>query len=228
MTDDPHRPDRPDRPDIGDAPTVSPSAVPTVGLGSGASPPLPESIGRYQILGLLGEGGMGVVYEAEQPHPKRRVALKVIRGGAFVDETRLRLFQREADTLARLEHPNIAAIYESGRTEDGQHFFAMELVRGDTLSRHLRSRPEVVTPKELRRRLGTAPKGMSILGPATAPFERLRGQWRAHLLIRSDRQNEHAAGRIRQLLTTTLPQRWLEGRHKGVRIKIDMDPISLL
>ena len=117
-----------DTPDPSDAPTVVPSGLPTVDVGarSSAGHPLPDRIGRYQILGVLGEGGMGVVYEAEQPHPKRRVALKVIRGGAFVDEARLRMFQREADTLARLEHPNIAAIYESGRTDDGQHFFAME------------------------------------------------------------------------------------------------------
>lgn len=100
---------------------------------SSRSARIPDAIGSYRIVGKLGEGGMGVVYEAEQASPRRRVALKVIRGGAFVDDVRLRLFQREAETLARLEHPNIGAIYESGRTEDGQHYFAMELVRGKTL-----------------------------------------------------------------------------------------------
>ena len=49
MTDETHRPDRPDRPDIGDAPTVSPSAVPTAGLGGGAAPPLPDRIGGYLL-----------------------------------------------------------------------------------------------------------------------------------------------------------------------------------
>ena len=67
---------------------------------------------------------MGVVYEAEQNNPRRRVAVKVVRGGQFVDESRVKLFQREADTLARLKHPNIAGIYEAGRTDGGQHFFA--------------------------------------------------------------------------------------------------------
>jgi len=85
---------------------------------------LPRSIGHYRILRKLGEGGMGIVYEAEQQNPRRRVALKVIRGGRFVDDATIRMFRREAETLARLRHPNIGAIYESGRTEEGQHFFA--------------------------------------------------------------------------------------------------------
>jgi serine/threonine protein kinase len=105
---------------------------------------VPAEIGRYRILRKLGAGGMGVVYEAEQQSPQRRVALKVVSGGGFVDESRVRLFQREAETLARLKHPNIAAIYESGRTEDGQHFFAMELVSGETLDAYLKTRPERV------------------------------------------------------------------------------------
>jgi serine/threonine-protein kinase len=113
----------------------------------------PESIGGYRILGKLGEGGMGVVYEAEQPHPRRRVALKVVRGGAYIDSQFLRMFQREAETLARLKHPNIAAIYEAGSTDDGQHFFAMELVQGRTLRKYLAERPRTVSPAELEQRL---------------------------------------------------------------------------
>ncbi len=115
--------------------------------------PIPESVGQYRILGKLGEGGMGVVYEAQQEHPKRKVAIKVVRGGQFVDEHHVRMFQREADTLARLKHSNIGGIYESGRTEDGQHFFAMELVRGDTLDGYLKKRSTNLTPQELRLRL---------------------------------------------------------------------------
>jgi serine/threonine protein kinase len=84
---------------------------------------------------------MGVVYEAEQQHPKRPVALKVIRGDRYLDDTAVKLFQREAQVLARLKHPAIAAIYESGRTEDGEHFFAMELIRGQTLADWLDGRP---------------------------------------------------------------------------------------
>ncbi|HMB70655.1 MAG TPA: serine/threonine-protein kinase, partial [bacterium] len=103
------------------------------GAGAGPSGELPAEIGGYVIRGRLGEGGMGIVFAAEQRSPPRPVALKVIRGGSFADELSVRLFQREAETLARLRHPNIAAIYESGTTTEGRHFFAMELVRGDTL-----------------------------------------------------------------------------------------------
>ena len=114
---------------------------------------LPHSIGQYEILGKLGEGGMGVVYEAQQNNPKRRVALKVVRGGQFVSDSAVRMFQREADTLARLEHPNIGAIYESGRTEDGQHFFAMELVRGQTLAEFLAKTEGRLSNDQIARRL---------------------------------------------------------------------------
>jgi len=109
-----------------------------VGLDLPPGQALPREIGGFTILGKLGEGGMGIVFEAEQPGLHRHVALKVVRGGQFVDENYLRMFRRESETLARLVHPNIAAIYEAGRTEDGQHFFTMELVLGETLSVHAR------------------------------------------------------------------------------------------
>ena len=96
---------------------------------------------------------MGVVYEAEQQEPRRIVALKVIRGGAAVEEAHIRMFQREVETLARLKHPDIGAIYESGRTPDGLHWFAMELVHGPDLGAFLAGRPKTVTPEELRLRL---------------------------------------------------------------------------
>jgi tetratricopeptide (TPR) repeat protein len=83
---------------------------------------------------------MGIVYEAEQQTPRRPVAIKVIRGGQHVDEYRARLFQREAQTLGRLRHPAIAAIYEAGRTDDGQHFFVMELVHGLPLNEYIGDR----------------------------------------------------------------------------------------
>ncbi len=112
-------------------------------------------IGDYRIIREIGSGGMGIVYEAEQQHPKRLVALKVIRGGRFVDEQRIKLFEREAQALARLKHPGIAAIYESGRTPDGQHFFAMELVRGQTLKSYLEKASTIgpLTLPQLRERL---------------------------------------------------------------------------
>jgi serine/threonine protein kinase/WD40 repeat protein len=113
----------------------------------------PAFIGAYRVLGPLGEGGMAVVFEAEQQRPRRHVALKVVRGDIFLDEQQLRMFQREVEALARLKHPSIAAIYESGRTPGGRPFFAMELVRGETLHAYLQSRPRPDTRAELRHRL---------------------------------------------------------------------------
>ncbi len=113
------------------------------------------TIGNYRIIRKLGSGGMGIVYEAEQQHPKRLVALKVIKGGRLVDDSHIKLFEREAQALARLKHTGIAAIYESGRTPEGQHFFAMELVRGETLKEYLEKSGSSgsLTPLQLRERL---------------------------------------------------------------------------
>ncbi|MEC9372795.1 MAG: serine/threonine-protein kinase, partial [Planctomycetota bacterium] len=86
---------------------------------------------------ILGEGGMGVVYLAEQSHPRRLVALKVIRAG-LAGPRLLRRFEYEAQLLARLEHPGVARIYEAGAIDIGaglQPFFAMEYVEGLPLDR---------------------------------------------------------------------------------------------
>jgi serine/threonine protein kinase/lipopolysaccharide biosynthesis regulator YciM len=121
--------------------TTDDTQFPTLGFADSPSEAaLPPEIGGFRIHSVLGRGGMGVVYEAEQSDPQRRVALKVIRGGRLVDDLQLRLFRREAQTLARLIHPNIAALYEAGRTDDGQHFFTMELVRGRPLDEYVRER----------------------------------------------------------------------------------------
>jgi tetratricopeptide (TPR) repeat protein len=96
---------------------------------------LPAIIGRYRILRLLGEGGMGAVYEAEQEHPRRTVALKVIKPGLTNPEL-LRRFARESQALGRLQHPGIAQIYEGGAANTGfgpQPWFAMECIRGQSL-----------------------------------------------------------------------------------------------
>jgi non-specific serine/threonine protein kinase/serine/threonine-protein kinase len=92
----------------------------------------PSVIGRYQIIGLIGEGGMGLVYEAEQEHPRRTVALKIIRPGMASPEL-LRRFELESQALGRLQHPGIAQIYEAGTADTGfgpQPYFAMEFIDG--------------------------------------------------------------------------------------------------
>jgi len=95
--------------------------------------PLPSRIGRYAILRVLGEGGMGTVYAAEQENPKRAVALKVIRTNSLSPEL-LRRFTHESQVLGRLQHPGIAQIYEAGiaKNELGHDvpFFAMEFIQG--------------------------------------------------------------------------------------------------
>lgn len=103
--------------------------------------PLPDHFGDYRVISLLGEGGMGAVYEAEQLHPRRLVALKVIRPGLASGEL-LRRFEHEAIVLARLQHPGIAQIHEAGTFDvpggggRKQPFFAMELVRGTPLTQY--------------------------------------------------------------------------------------------
>ncbi|HEY1810571.1 MAG TPA: serine/threonine-protein kinase [Acidobacteriaceae bacterium] len=96
---------------------------------------MPSVVGRYRIVCLLGEGGMGAVYEAEQGFPHRTVALKVIRAG-YADTQMLRRFETETQALGRLQHPGIAQIYDAGTAETPygrQPYIAMELVRGRTL-----------------------------------------------------------------------------------------------
>ena len=102
------------------------------------TPSHPASVGRYRIIRLLGEGGMGTVYEAEQEEPRRVVALKVIKLGLATPD-RLRRFRRESQALARLQHPGIAQIYESSTADAGfgpQPFFAMEFIRGLPLKKY--------------------------------------------------------------------------------------------
>src|SRR5271170_4428462 len=104
------------------------------GVGGGGAR-LPETIGHYRILRLVGEGGMGSVYLAEQENPHGIVALKVIKPG-FANAEMLRRFEQEAHALGRLQHPGIAQIYEAGTADTGfgpQPYFAMEFVAGLTL-----------------------------------------------------------------------------------------------
>jgi serine/threonine protein kinase len=104
--------------------------------------PLPERIGSYKILGVLGQGGMGVVYLAEQEKPRRQVALKVIRPEK-VSPAMLRRFEYEGELLARLQHPGIAQIFEAGMapSEQGrQPFFAMEYIKGQSLLAYARAK----------------------------------------------------------------------------------------
>ncbi len=128
------------------------SAAPRPGPTSPSGAALLQ-LGRYRILRVIGEGGMGTVYEAEQDKPRRTVALKVIKPG-FATASLLRRFEQESQVLGRLQHPGIAQIYDAGTADAGhglQPYFAMELVRGQMLDEHaarqklnLRQRLELV------------------------------------------------------------------------------------
>ena len=97
---------------------------------AGGEPRQPERIGLYRILEVLGEGGMGTVYKAEQKQPVRRlVAIKVIKLGMDSKDVLAR-FELERRALAAMSHSNIAKVLEAGTTEHGQPYFVMELVEG--------------------------------------------------------------------------------------------------
>jgi serine/threonine protein kinase len=86
--------------------------------------------GRYHAMGVLGEGGMGIVYLAEQREPiRRRVALKVLKYGDAGSSVAAR-FESESQALALMDHPNIAQVYDAGVTPEGRPYFAMEYVPG--------------------------------------------------------------------------------------------------
>jgi eukaryotic-like serine/threonine-protein kinase len=109
-----------------DAPASAAAGIPQPN-GSAAAP---KSGGDYRLVKKLGEGGMGQVWLAEQTAPVRRqVALKLIRAGMF-DDALLQRFQSERQSLAIMDHPTIAKIFDAGTTPDGQPYFVMEYVPG--------------------------------------------------------------------------------------------------
>jgi len=101
---------------------------------------LPQVPG-YELLSVLGRGGMGVVYLARQTRLKRLVALKMIRGSESADDRELARFRIEGEAIAKLQHPGIVQIYEVG-DHDGQPFFSLEYVSGGSLDKKLAHTPQ--------------------------------------------------------------------------------------
>lgn len=112
-----------------------------------------DTVAGYRLIRVLGKGAMGVVWEAEEECSKNRVALKVMRQDHEVDENHRRMFRRETEALARLDHPTIAGIFASDHTKQGHEFFAMEMVLGETLDQWLLGRPKTYDAPELELRL---------------------------------------------------------------------------
>ncbi|RNC81665.1 MAG: serine/threonine protein kinase [Phycisphaera sp.] len=112
----------------------------------------PDQVGNYSLIRRLGQGGMGVVYEARQRSPERTVALKLLKPGLASPEL-IRRFEFETKALGRLQHPGIAHIYEAGVSESvmgPRPYFAMELVEGISLSEWVRKeQPDVRQTLEL-------------------------------------------------------------------------------
>lgn len=112
-----------------------------IGSDSGVWPPqLPYSIGDYELLEQVGQGGMGVVFRARQVNLGREVAIKMIQQDRLNSPEDHQRFLAEAEATARLEHPGIVQVYEVGEC-DGTPFFSMQFIRGETLAQRLRSGP---------------------------------------------------------------------------------------
>jgi serine/threonine protein kinase len=94
-----------------------------------------QTISRYKILEKLGEGGMGIVYKAEDTRLKRTVALKFLPPHLTRDQEAIERFIYEAQTASSLDHQNICTIYEIDETDDGQKFIAMAYYEGETLQK---------------------------------------------------------------------------------------------
>ncbi len=128
----------PDRPDGETLPHVSDSHsrdwLSLIGV------PCSPAVPGYENLGLIGKGGMGIVYKALQCRANRLVALKMIRGGADLQPDQLERFRFEVEAAALLRHPNVVQIYEVGEA-DGRPFFSLELLEGGTLKEKLAAAP---------------------------------------------------------------------------------------
>jgi len=109
-----------------------------------------DSIPGYRLERRLSEGGQGVVYQAIQESTRRKVAIKMMRGGAFTGSSDKARFDREVHVLGRLSHPNIVTIHDSGTTRDGR-YIVMDYIAGRPLDQHLRSQDTPMSIEDVLR-----------------------------------------------------------------------------
>ncbi|HEX7507700.1 MAG TPA: serine/threonine-protein kinase, partial [Polyangia bacterium] len=117
-----------------------------------------QSFGNFQVVRLLGEGGFGEVYEAENPFLQRRAAIKVLHTGMVQDPELVRRFLNEARAASAIRHPNIIDVFDAGVTPEGEPYILMEFLDGDSLQKILleRGRIPMRTVQEIVRQAGSA------------------------------------------------------------------------
>ncbi len=120
--------------------TVETKPTPPPKSKDGKKQPLPKEIGNYDVVSVLGRGGMGIVYKARHKKLGREVALKMVLAGSHASEEQLERFIAEAKAVAHMQHPNIVQIFEVGEHE-GLPFFSLEYVDGDSLDKQVRQQP---------------------------------------------------------------------------------------
>ena len=125
------------------------------------APNIPKKLGKYDVLDVIGRGGMGVVYKATDPGIGRVVAIKMVTGGFANDPELLKRFYREAQSAGKLQHPNIVTIYDLG-DQDGNPYMVMEYLEGESLESIIASR----RPVPLEQKLNTIIQLCSALGYA--------------------------------------------------------------
>ncbi|HEX9189945.1 MAG TPA: protein kinase, partial [Vicinamibacteria bacterium] len=139
-----------------------PAAVENEGATDPSSLPRDRRIGKYEVLGLLGKGGMGVVYRALDPILEREVALKVMLPQIAEDPEQKQRFEREARAVARLNHPNVVMVFDLGYHTDGAPYIVMELLKGEDLFHFTRRKP----PPSLEQKVAIVLQVLDGLGQA--------------------------------------------------------------
>jgi serine/threonine protein kinase len=137
---------------------TTPTQQPVSPAGPGGDPVPGSRLGQYRLVRVLGAGGMGIVYEAEDEWLGRRVAVKVLRSGLPAESIAHERFLREARATAAIDHPNVVTVYQVGLS-DGRPYMAMQLLSGETLETRLGREPRL-SPAEAARIGGEIAAGL--------------------------------------------------------------------